>query len=284
MTSKTEELCKRAEKIGSSYDHWASAEDVAAIAALVAHARATSSRAECLAEHTAEIERLTRERDEARRRLETTPPWTPNQPPMNHEELCALRARWSAGPERYQADMDCVLATLAGVERERDEAIASGHRALANGMAAAQERHDRLRAAERERDAALAALAMLREACVVRCSEVLSRGRECAHGDERVRCLLCGTHVGDDRHDAGCPLAATADLATAGQRVIEAAEERGARWAHGALTIRGCWPLRDCPACEGRPHKDCDVCSGSDIVDVDPVEVCRRAARERGQR
>lgn len=64
---------------------------------------------------------LKKELAEARRRMETMPPWRLSERPTD-EELYALRCRWAFGPEKYQADADVLIAEVLRGREEAAEA------------------------------------------------------------------------------------------------------------------------------------------------------------------
>lgn len=66
------------------------------------------------------LARIEAERDELKRRIESTPPWPDDGQALDGEQMRALMLRWSTGPELYQADADALIATARAAIAERD--------------------------------------------------------------------------------------------------------------------------------------------------------------------
>lgn len=61
------------------------------------------------------------DRDALTRRIETAPPWIPDDPrDLTDKHLAALKLRWSTGPEQYQADADALIGAVLVLQAERD--------------------------------------------------------------------------------------------------------------------------------------------------------------------
>ena len=162
-------------------------------------------------------------------------------------------------------------ADLARVTAERDAAIERGHAALQNGMAATQERHDRMCVAEAERDALAVSLTQMREAARRFYAGMMSVSFEAGIYAERGSGPESGAVVAEAYSAAdhcGTIIAATASPAEHGRKAIEEAEERGCGWGieEGRATERA--QLRAEAA-------SCDIYLSAGT----PAEVCL-AARE----
>jgi len=127
----------------------------------------------------AEVERLTAERDDATARTIHSCHAGCSRP------MCVLRRE----RDTLRAEVERLTAERDTREAERDEArvIAEqereiAHETLRKGMAAAQERHNRMRAVEAERDTLAAALVEVKEAAEWVCDTLLSGDTGCIDG------------------------------------------------------------------------------------------------------